>query len=501
MEGGVKWIEVTPGIWENAETGGRVILNGAGKVAAILSKKQVEYERKGIEAIGANASAGKGTSANVTKAIVNDVPEVTQTETNNASNVLTKLWNREGVSEATKNSFTKLAEEEGGMLTASQMMAALGLGIGGLTLGPTAFKIGVDLGNGLDELLGFPTWSIYEKEQAPSSGGYHLKFCQSTPEKPEKLKAEKRELACPPPPGATYVTYRGDAIAVEDEWSETKEYYNFIGSEGKKGEEVEGKTIYGGYPSNYVERAWFYAVCAGNALPIEFGGTGTCKPETNPGIAEFPQTGPLSSAQESENKAHGVASHPVVAPPEVKREPHITPRKHAKWWWEEEEGVAHPSPEEVNKILKEHEDGKELKSMPESELEPGPKFMEKNAIEPESSPEAEGHTEPSAPLTSTPTVPAIEWPKITSPCNVFPFGVPCWLVARLGEFVSGMKTPKFEAKLPAGVKMKIDFVWMAGLMEIVRAVEIVLGTIAAVLFFGRFASSSSGSSGGGGGDD
>jgi hypothetical protein len=94
---------------------------------------------------------------------------------------------------------------------------------------------------------------------------------------------------------------------------------------------------------------------------------------------------------------------------------------------------------------------------------------------------------------SGPTVPAIKFPEIATPCTKFPFGIPCWLVARLGEFVTSVKTPKFEPTID-GVKMVIDFSRANALMEIVRAVELVLGTIGAVLLFGRFASSPTGSS-------
>jgi hypothetical protein len=97
---------------------------------------------------------------------------------------------------------------------------------------------------------------------------------------------------------------------------------------------------------------------------------------------------------------------------------------------------------------------------------------------------------------SEPSIPRIKFPEISTPCTKFPFGIPCWLVSRLLEFSATGKAPKTTAVID-GKNMVIDLSHAEVLMEIVRGAELVLGTIAAVLLFGRFASSKTGSSGGG----
>jgi hypothetical protein len=505
---GNQWVEITTGIWEETNSGRRVILRSDGSIAAILSKSQVEHEKRGLEAI-ANASGGNGPSSDVQKAVVNDVPGETQAEAKDSANVLTKVWKREGLTEPAEKWMTKLAEDEGGMLTGAQMAGILGVAVGGITLGPTAFKLGVDLGNGLDEFLGFPKWEVYEKEESPKAAGYSLAYCKY----PETLDAEGAtvQYQCPGSGagglvGGTYVTYREGAIAVKNEWPETGEKHTFVGTQGFKGIEQTGEKIYGSYPKRYVVHAWFYMVCAGNALPIAFGGTGTCAlPEgvTGPGQAELPVEGPFGEAQEAENKAHKVPAHPVHAPPHINREPHLTKQQEAKKFWEEQEGKPAPkTPEQFKEeTLPESEEGHENRPMPESELEPGPAFVTKNSPESETNPENEPEAEPSpSPSGGPPTVPPIRWPSVPSPCTVFPFGVPCWFVERLEEWSRTARAPSFTLKV-AGVDWTVDASHAEAFMVIIRVVEGVLTAIGIVLLFGRFAGSSSQSSDGGGGGD
>jgi hypothetical protein len=100
---------------------------------------------------------------------------------------------------------------------------------------------------------------------------------------------------------------------------------------------------------------------------------------------------------------------------------------------------------------------------------------------------------------SGPTIPAIKFLEVPTPCNKFPFGVPCWLAQRMIEMATSTKAPKFSIPLEGHV-MKVNFDEADKEMEIVRAVEAVLGTIGVILMFGAFASSSAGSSGAGGDD-
>jgi hypothetical protein len=100
---------------------------------------------------------------------------------------------------------------------------------------------------------------------------------------------------------------------------------------------------------------------------------------------------------------------------------------------------------------------------------------------------------------SGPTIPPLKFLEVPTPCDKFPFGVPCWLAARMIEMATSTRAPKFGIPLEGHV-MHVNFEEADKEMEIVRAVEAVLGTIGVVLMFGAFASSSAGSSGGGGDD-
>ena len=373
------------------------------------------------------------------------------------------------------------------MLTAGQMIAALGTGIGVITLGPTAFKLGVELGNGLDQLIGFPSWDVYEKEESPKPAGYSLRFCEA----PAVLKAENREFPCPDAGGGTFVVYRQGAFAVEDEWVTKpgceEPIHSFIGSQGIRGNLVSGTSIYGGACEKYNERAWFYELCKGHATE----GTGTCMPpEAGGAHVELPETGPLTPEQQTVNKAHGLEARPHVKPPELKREEHLTPKQHAQWWWGEPGKQGHLTPAEFKKLLEEHENGKEPVPFNESELEPGPKFIENNSPEPET--ETETPTEPAPPETPGLAVPGIHWPNFAALCKNFPFGVPCWLFLELHEWAGAAVVPKWEFHFPlpvigGTVSMKMSLESLEPAMEILRPIIALVVFVELVLLFYRLA--------------
>lgn len=100
--------------------------------------------------------------------------------------------------------------------------------------------------------------------------------------------------------------------------------------------------------------------------------------------------------------------------------------------------------------------------------------------------------------------PGIKFPELRTPCNVFPFGVPCWFAEQVDSFVATRRPPEASVTFPiVNATMHLKFSEVEGTMEIVRLVEGVVSCIGIVLLFGRFASSSAGSSdgGGGGGED
>ncbi|MGC2652115.1 MAG: hypothetical protein WA317_00610 [Mycobacterium sp.] len=56
-----------------------------------------------------------------------------------------------------------------------------------------------------------------------------------------------------------------------------------------------------------------------------------------------------------------------------------------------------------------------------------------------------------------PTTGGIVWPAINTPCNVFPFGVPCWLSNQFSQFVASPEAPVFTLNAgPLGGDITID---------------------------------------------
>jgi hypothetical protein len=69
--------------------------------------------------------------------------------------------------------------------------------------------------------------------------------------------------------------------------------------------------------------------------------------------------------------------------------------------------------------------------------------------------------QPQTPVSGGPYTPGspgpIKFPNLSTPCNVFPFGVPCWIVAQLQQFDAAPAAPEFSIYTgPLGGTMTID---------------------------------------------
>jgi hypothetical protein len=113
-----------------------------------------------------------------------------------------------------------------------------------------------------------------------------------------------------------------------------------------------------------------------------------------------------------------------------------------------------------------------------------------------------------------PSLPGISFPSAGTPCNVFPFGVPCWLGSQLQSVASASPTaPSFTVGMPhfgsgcsgnaCDLNVNLDHPFGADLgaiMQIVRPILLVLSFIGIAVWLAGLAMGGS-TSGGGGEDD
>jgi hypothetical protein len=106
---------------------------------------------------------------------------------------------------------------------------------------------------------------------------------------------------------------------------------------------------------------------------------------------------------------------------------------------------------------------------------------------------------------AVPSPPGVHVPGAPTPCNIFPFGIPCWLVTQMGSFVSTVATPPhFDFTTPGllghqQLDINLDHPFGADLstpMSIIRIVLLVLSVVGLVMWLGGMAMG--GSTGGGG---
>lgn len=80
-----------------------------------------------------------------------------------------------------------------------------------------------------------------------------------------------------------------------------------------------------------------------------------------------------------------------------------------------------------------------------------------------------------------PSVPEIKWPHVATPCNVFPFGVPCWFADMMKSLILPMEAPKFSFEI-LGKPVVINLAAGESGAEIIRP-ALVFVSLAGILFF------------------
>jgi hypothetical protein len=540
--------------WENVGAA-RVLRNGSGEIVEHYTgpewqswRHQLEATRECLDRPGgecATALTKKETGLNrVNSEVATDAQQVEQTARSDGTSLPGDVASPlDGVSEA------------GGVLDLGLASTALGV----VTLGPAAFKLGVAIGNGLDQLFGLPEWNETEIR--------------------EKVEAEKPEICTPSLhyqsaftfhghglPNGYYIQCGGAYAATEvqvnmDETECSASTYKSprfgapfnafvteleeVGN-GKGPKEEFCKKI----GTRKVVRIfeWYEPECE---LPFEvedwlYTGSQPCEP------IGVPNTGLLNSTQEAENVSHGKPAHPEV--------PAVKPA---------EVGHARPIPEEALKRFTESEPARTyvtthspytVKELSESEAEEGnleipapypnelgteyvteleqigftnvtsktvgesaenttvgPNQVARVAPAPGTRASAGTHIEVDINPSDAPSPgggspfpgpepPGFHLPEFAVLCTKFPFGVPCWIVSEMEKWVTTQETPAWEIPLEvplAGWKttIKLNLGFMNSAMEIVRPILLSMAVIGVVFMFFHYAMGGTGAPPGGDSDE
>jgi hypothetical protein len=497
-EGGYSWVERSPGVWDNTSTGYRVIMGTEGQIVQVFTPSETAYWQRVEEGVGANMSEG-GTPAELEQQIVRDVPNITQGEAEDSVQVLTKL--REGASSSVDSAMLNLGEETGGVLTGSELLSLAGTTFGALAFGPTAFQFGVDIGNGIDELFGLPTWTAFQGEQLSAAKASSCKVeWVSSPVAPNSkavYSATGYMIKCI---GSAYSTDRvtecDNGYKLDEGWYEGR-------SGGVAVQESEsfpyGEVCFAGgkepYSGKVVKKAAFFMICAaavsGGACLLK----NTSIPGSGVSLVQPPGPGLLTKGVEEENVTHGLISHPTVVLSPVPRGRHLTSKQTAQFYYPEGKVVEKSVAE---KSLAEHDPEKHVGTG--GAIAPGPKFIEENGTHrTESANETPVEPAPENTLFTAP-VAKLKLPSFGALCKNFPFGVPCWMLQLLEKWSATGKAPSLEVPI-MGKKLAINLGVIEPAMEIIRPVFVLSALIGLVFTFFSFAIGGAGGVAGGGGDD
>lgn len=102
-----------------------------------------------------------------------------------------------------------------------------------------------------------------------------------------------------------------------------------------------------------------------------------------------------------------------------------------------------------------------------------------------------------------PTIPGIVLPHVPTPCNVFPFGAPCWLKSQFDALAATSEAPKFSVSTPFGGELTVDALVAEPLMEVLRPALVFVGFVGLmwmVVGAAKTGGGGDGSAGGGGGE-
>jgi hypothetical protein len=463
-----------------------------------MTSKEWEEYKNILNAYAQNASDGGNDVVTLTGEVVKQNPGMTQGEAEDVAKVIYNSRSSNTVPIDVPGSLNKLSGEAGGSLTTIELQKMLSGVLGVVTLGPLAFKLGTTIGNGIDQIFGFPTWEEFlNGEGTPSGGGYGLRSCQA----PEELKAEaKLKYLCPGAPGGTFVAYRGGFEWVEDEWTsgpETGKKYPFIGPLGAKGAGVSAETMYG--TERYVERGGAFEICHGKVVeghcevPTEIIKEPYVKPTTVP----MPLPTEVQKKQEEENKEHKVGWLTIPNPHKT----NLTDRQLNNWIPHSTTCPGTNTCSTVSKATLEEnapQGGSGLSAGPDESA--GSKYVKENLENAKNYP-SENPVEPppgEGPIFNAPTT-SLKIPKFGVACTTFPFGVPCWVVKTIESWSSTGTAPTLTVPI-GGHSLVAKLSAIEPAMEVVRPVFAIAAIVGLVMTFFSFAMGGSGGSGGGSDD-
>lgn len=428
--------------WRTGGPGGelRELVDGKGEVLKTWTPSEWEAAKAELEAYAIDeANLSKTETARLLDEVTNSFPakEAAGIEAD-GSQLMTAARAAGTGLDAGTTAGLDLAGEAGGVL-ASGVGATV---FGGILGAPVAFKLGVDIGNGLDSLFGWPEWEVFK-----------------SPEESEEVKktgtsVEWREK---PEPGWYFNT-------VYEQRYEEEEYLG----EGKyKGTGKEVVHVYGTAPlgtptwtepvGESHEEKLLSLLCATANVAGSACVLGPPQPE---GV---PSPGALTGGRESNNSADGLASRPTVSAPGAASAPLFG------------DSTTEKVIEKTNTFHSEH-------SEHEASVRKEAEEQEKESKE---HPKTPGGLGP-------PNLPGLHFPNIAPLCHNFPFGVPCWLYQSIANWSGTAAVPSFTigsfsvgGKSVPGATVNLES--LEPVMVKVRPFILLFSVVGLVLLFYSFA--------------
>lgn len=532
--------------WEDIG-GARVLKNGSGEVVEHYTAPEWEAWRHQLEGTRECLSSPSSSCDKVLEKGETGMKSVDSYAAENASDV-TKAARGDGVG---------LAEDVAAPLdTMSEAGGTLALGLAGtaigvVALGPAAFKLGVAIGNELDQLFGLEKWEEKEENKnVEESSEKHAHITHLGPFTVKERENEEETGKTINMPEGYYVSWYSTTVAeYKTDFQGTYSCEDHTATEGGLvalggAQERTVKILHeGGYSESCKEPIKRYATNVYEWTEPE------CNIQTEAWLAEaaglnckplgVPNVGTLTPSQEKENTEHGVPAHPevpAVKPNEVgKAKPmkdetieRITELAPARTYitthsphtvkevkeHEHESGeleIPEPQPNELaTEYAKQVEElGFEhvtLKVVTETAINPyvgpnevarvspspGTKASPSTSVEVDANPaDSPAPSEPPGGI-GGPTLPGIKLPNFPVLCKGFPFGVPCWLIQTIEGWSAAGSAPElgienFEVEKHTISGAKFKLSHLEPIMEKVRPAMLIFATIGLVLLFYRFA--------------
>jgi hypothetical protein len=470
-------------MWENMEEGGH-----DPKFVKEWTPSEWEAWKNEVNGIAKGYEENTSKIGELVDKIIADTPGITEGEADDAAGVLTNA--REagaGLDESVTGAIDSVASDAGGALTFGQVAGMAGTGLGAVLLGPSAFKVGVDIGNGLDEFFGIPTWEVFKKEAVEHP------VPESWPDFEHPLVqwvaeggGERDGLSFSYPAG-WYAT----CINTPPVLTGFYEIYHGV-EKGQKG--CPGGAVVGSAENppesgkvNFVELLRL-CLAATAAVFCDAGSPGGAHPQ---GIA---RPGGLGTLVEKSNEEAGLAPVPKTST-ELKSGPHPGKVSRKQFGKALEEGVEPGKPSEEELKSNEHKPA-------ELEHAPVPHYLEEES--PHLKEKESEHEPPAEPEVKVGEIiePGFHQPNFGVACTSFPFGVPCWVVKVVESWSATGSAPEWTFPWGAGksypITVKLSV--MEPAMEIVRPVIFVSFIVGIVMLFFKFALGGGGDSMSGGDD-